>query len=272
MKREFPKRFCQALRKAFYKGELQFGGDAELAHLQSPAEFERWLRPWENISWIVRCGDSWDRTKMDHGPEATLKVIEYLANYVGRVALSDSRILDIDGDRVLFKYKDYRDNNQQKAEWIEGVKLIHRFLQHLLPPRFRHIRHYGWMGPRVKPEKRDFIRQYHGLEALESAESGEQNEEPDEAAREEEERTQTCRFCAGDMHLTGRTDRPRVSELLEMPLSRFRQAQAGFTVTLGDRLPQIEAERSGDESAPAIGERAKQIRKQLSALMNSSYL
>ena len=72
-------------------------------------------------------GDSWDRTKMDHGPEATLKVIEYLANYVGRVALSDSRILDIDGDRVLFKYKDYRDNNQQKAEWIEGVKLIHRF-------------------------------------------------------------------------------------------------------------------------------------------------
>ncbi len=272
VKREFPKRFCQALRKAFYNGELQFGGDAELAHLQSPAEFERWLRPWENISWIVRCGDSWDRTKMDHGPEATLKVIEYLANYVGRVALSDSRILDIDGDRVFFKYKDYRDNNQQKAEWIEGVELIHRFLQHLLPPRFRHIRHYGWMGPRVKPEKRDFIRQYHGLEALESAESGEQNEEPDEAAREEEERTQTCRFCAGDMHLTGRTDRPRVSELLEMPLSRFRQAQAGFTVTLGDRLPQIEAERSGDESAPAMGERAKQIRKQLSALMNSSYL
>ena len=77
---------------------------------------------------------------------------------------------------------------------------------------------------------------------------------------------------AGDMHLTGRTDRPRLSELLAMPLSRFRQAQAGFTVTLGDRLPQIEAERSGDESAPVMGERAKQIRKQLSALMNSSYL
>jgi hypothetical protein len=37
-------------------------------------------------------------------------------------------------------------------------------------------------------------------------------------------------------------------------------------------LPQIEAERSGDESAPVMGERAQQIRKQLSALMNSSYL
>ncbi len=79
-------------------------------------------------------------------------------------------------------------------------------------------------------------------------------------------------WITGSMHPTGSTCRPRGYELLEMPLSRFRQAQAGFTVTLGDRLPQIEAERSGDESAPAIGERAKQIRKQLSALMNSSYL
>lgn len=97
-----------------------------------------------------------------------------------------------------------------------------------------------------------------------------QDEANGAAAREEEVRTQTCRFCSGDMHLTGRTVRPRVSEILAMPLSRFRQAQAGFTVTLGDRLSQIEAQRCDDESAPAMGERAKQIRKQLSALMNSS--
>jgi hypothetical protein len=270
VRREFPKRFCKALRKAFKEGELQFDGDAELEHLQSPAEFDRWLKPLENMSWIVRCGDSWDRRKADFGPEATAKVVQYLANYVGRIALSDSRILDIQGDRVLFQYKDYRDNNQQKTEWIEGVELIHRFLQHLLPPGFRHIRRYGWMGPRVKPEKRDFIRSYHGLDDVQSSES--QDETDGEAARAEEVCTQTCRFCSGDMHLTGRTVRPRVSELLAMPLSRFRQAQAGFTVTLGDRLPQIEAQRCGDESAPVMGERAKQIRRQLSALMNSSYL
>jgi hypothetical protein len=249
---------------------LQFGGDPQLAHLGSPVAFEQWLEPWENMSWIVRCGDNWDRRQADFGPDATEKVVRYLANYVGRVALSDSRILDIQGDQVLFQYKDYRDNNQQKETWIEGVELIRRFLQHLLPPGFRHIRRYGWMGPRVKPEKRAFIRSYHGLDDVPSSES--QDETDDEAAREEEGRTQTCRFCAGDMHLTGRTERPRVSELLQMPLSRFRQAQAGFTVTLGDRLPQIEAERSGDERAPTMGVRAQQIRKQLSALMNSSYL
>ena len=98
VRREFPKRFCKALRKAFQKGELQFDGDPQLAHLRSPAQFERWLEPLENISWIVRCGDNWDRRKADFGPEATAKVVRYLANYVGRIALSDSRILDIDGD------------------------------------------------------------------------------------------------------------------------------------------------------------------------------
>ena len=135
VRREFPKRFCQALRKAYYRGELQFGGDAKLTHLQSSAEFEQWLEPLENMSWVVRCGDNWDRRQADFGRDATEKVVRYLANYVGRIALSDSRILDIQGDQVLFQYKDYRDDNQQKDQWIEGVELIHRFLQHLLPPR-----------------------------------------------------------------------------------------------------------------------------------------
>ncbi len=81
-----------------------------------------------------------------------------------------------------------------------------------------------------------FLRQYHGLAHAETEKADEETDEANLAVKEPE-RAQTCRFCAGDMHLTGSTDRPRVSEILEMPLSHFRQAQAGFTVTLGDRLP-----------------------------------
>ena len=274
VRRVFPRRFCKALRKAYDQDKLQFTGDPELAHLQSPSEFEQWLAPWENRTWVVRCGDSWDRRQADFGPDATMKVVGYLANYVGRIALSDSRILDIDGDRVLFKYKDYRDHNQQKGTWIEGVELIHRFLQHLLPPRFRHIRCYGWMAPRVKPEKRAFIRQYHGLDAPEPEE-----EEPDAAcdaaladADDEEARTQTCRFCRGQMTLSETTVRPRVPEVMDMPLRRFRRAQVGVRITLGDKLPQIEAECRGDASTPDLGERFQEIKRQLIALMSSGSL
>ena len=92
------------------------------------------------------------------------------------------------------------------------------------------------------------------------------------APLEEPERTQTCRFCTGSMHVTGRTLRPRVSDLLDMPLTCFRQAQAGAIVTLGAKLPQILAERSSDESLPPIRERAAEIMRQLSPLPTSGYL
>jgi hypothetical protein len=74
------------------------------------------------------------------------------------------------------------------------------------------------------------------------------------------------------MRVTGRTVRPRLYELMEMPLESFRQARAGFTVILGDKLPEIEAERSGDESAPVMGKWAQEIRRQLIALTASGYL
>ena len=164
MSAEFPKRFCQALRKAYYRGELQFGGDAKLTHLQSSAEFEQWLEPLENMSWVVHAATTGivarptsveTPRKRSFGTSPTTWAALH-SRTAGSWTSTD--------DRVLFRYKDYRDDNQQKDQWIEGVELIHRFLQHLLPPRFRHIRYYGWMGPRVKPEKRDFIRSYHGLD------------------------------------------------------------------------------------------------------------
>jgi len=55
----------------------------------------------------------------------------------------------------------------------------------------------------------------------------------------------------GAWKVAGRTDRPRVYELMEMPRERLREAQAGFTITLCDRLPRIEAERRGDDQSDA---------------------
>ncbi len=131
----------------------------------------------------------------------------------------------------------------------------------------------GASSPRVNPAGREFVRRHHHLEDPESTERKDQDDEQDEASLdEEEERTQTCRFCSGTMRSTHITTRPRVSGILEMPLSRFRRAQAGLRVTLGAGLARIEAERSGDGSVPAMSVRAQQIRMQLCALVNSSYL
>ena len=267
----FPQRFCQALCQAYDQGQLQFQGDAELRHRESPAAFKRWLEPLENMPWIIRCPEVWDRRRANHGLEETIKVIEYLANYANRIALSDSRILDIVGDWVLFRYKDYRDGDQQKTKWIEGVELIHRFLRHLLPAKMHHIRRYGWLGRRTKQEQLQWLRQYHGLANGEPA-APQAKTDKAELALEEQERTQTCRFCTGRMQQTGSTLRPRVSEVMNLPLSCLRQAQAGVRVTLGQQLPQILAERSGHEPLPFSPDRAEDIRRQLNSLLTSGYL
>ena len=112
---------------------------------------------------------------------------------------------------------------------------------------------------------------YHGVVDPEPEEEGKENDEVDGEV-EESERTQTCRFCTGTMHLTGRTFRPRVSDILVMPLSRFRRAQAGAIVTLGRRLPRVLAARRGDKSLPPIRKRVAEILRQLNALPTSGHL
>ena len=78
------------------------------------------------------------------GPESTL---EYLARYAYRVAIGDRRILAVSDGGVTFEYKDYRDGGVNKSMTLGGVEFVRRYAQHVLPYRFVHIRHYGFLAP-----------------------------------------------------------------------------------------------------------------------------
>ena len=72
-------------------------------------------------------------------------VLRYLAAYVFRVAISDSRILSVRDDHVTFSYR--RGNNARPRRMTLHVfEFIRRFLQHVLPRGFMKIRYYGFMG------------------------------------------------------------------------------------------------------------------------------
>ena len=66
--------------------------------------------------------------------------------------------------------------------------------------------------------------------------------------------------------------RPTVSEVMAMPLSRLRQAQAEVRVTLGPQFMQMEAEGSGNDAPPAARDTAVETRRRLSSLLTSGYL
>jgi hypothetical protein len=165
---------------------------------------------------------------------------------------------------VLFSYKDYRDGDQQKRVWIEGVKLIHNFLQHQLPRGMQHIRRYGWMARRAHNDKLEFLREYFSPHDEQACPA-----EPAPMPLEEEDAKKPCRFCDGPMYEIKSALRPTVPELLAMPLAAFHHAQAGARVTLGERLPEIQAQRPGDPAKRAL---ATEIQRQISDLAVLGFL
>jgi len=75
----------------------------------------------------------------------------YLAPYIFRVALSNKRILSCKDGKVTFLYKDSKaKEHKMRRVTLPAEKFIHRFLQHVLPFRFRKVRHFGLFSPHKK--------------------------------------------------------------------------------------------------------------------------
>jgi len=76
------------------------------------------------------------------GPE---QVLNYLANYTHRVALSNRRIVAVNEQEqtVTFTWRDYRQNGTVKALTLGAREFLRRFTMHILPAGLVRIRHYG---------------------------------------------------------------------------------------------------------------------------------
>jgi len=73
-------------------------------------------------------------------------VLNYLARYVFRIAITNGRLLSMDESHVTFRYKD-RKTDQWKTERVEGVQFLRRFLFHVLPKGLHKVRYYGLWHP-----------------------------------------------------------------------------------------------------------------------------
>jgi len=87
--------------------------------------------------WVVNC------LYWGQGEKA---VLEYLARYVFRVAVTNRRIVAMDEETVTFRWKD-RDAGCWRTCRVAGQEFIRRFLQHVLPQGFHKVRYYGLWNP-----------------------------------------------------------------------------------------------------------------------------
>ncbi len=72
-------------------------------------------------------------------------MIEYLARYTHRIAISNHRLLHVDDEAVTLRYKDYRSRRSRSLTLPLG-EFTRRFLLHVLPKGFVRIRHYGFLA------------------------------------------------------------------------------------------------------------------------------
>lgn len=150
----FRGKFLSGLKAAYANGELKFPG--KTSPYAVSAAFKKLLDTLYKKDWVVY-------TKKPFKNSGA--IIKYLARYTHSTAISNERIVKIEAHKVLFGYKDYKDNAKRKIMALEGEEFIRRFLLHVLPSGFMRIRYYGLFAMRQR--KRDLLKCKKALEIRE---------------------------------------------------------------------------------------------------------
>lgn len=141
LSRRFRGRMVAGLRQAASRGEL--------GRVTREGEIDALLERLMAHEWVVY-------TK--HCLQHTATVVDYLARYTHRIAITNARILAVDNRQVTLRYKDYRDGERHKILCLEGEEFVRRFLMHVLPKGLMRIRHFGFLANRGRRDKLERIR------------------------------------------------------------------------------------------------------------------
>jgi hypothetical protein len=196
LSRLFHRLFLEKLSVAYNAGRLQFFADQ--AALAEPAAFNTCLAALRKVEWVVYAKRPFG------GPDA---VLAYLSRYTHRIAIANNRLVAFDGERVTFKWKDYRTKADARYKLMtldptgqaRGLKahdeFIRRFLIHVLPSGFHRIRHYGLLANANRADNIALARQLLGV-----PDPGPTSAESDRAdGGQQQDEWNTCPCCGGRM-------------------------------------------------------------------------
>jgi hypothetical protein len=155
LSRLFRRLFLDQLRRAFDTGALHFYGQLEL--LADAQAFAAFLAPAAQAEWVVYAKPPFGDAR---------HVLDYLGRYTHRVAISNNRLMRFDGDAVTFQWKDYKHGAAHKTMTLAADEFIRRFLLHVLPDGFKHIRSYGLLANRHRAARLATCRRLLGVVVL----------------------------------------------------------------------------------------------------------
>jgi len=141
LSRVFRGKFVAGLQRLFRQKKLGFHGN--LKYLSQPIPFHAFLRQLFRQDWVVYA-------KPPFGGPAY--VLQYLARYTHRVAISNHRLVSLADGQVTFRWKDYAHGHKKRRMTITADEFLRRFLLHVLPRGFVRIRHFGFLSARRRRE------------------------------------------------------------------------------------------------------------------------
>ena len=203
LSRVFRGKFLEHLRRAYDRGQLSFHGS--LAKYRSAAVFRRLITQAFGQEWVVYAKPPFG------GPE---RVLKYLARYTYRVAISNQRLLSMEGDRVTFEWKDYAHGQVRKTMTLAAREFIRRFLLHVLPARFVRIRQYGFLANCQRQAKLEVCRRLLDVAHVpEPTPVCQADVKPDPSGDEPADRCPNCG--AGRLRIVETTARPTTRRIFE---------------------------------------------------------
>lgn len=146
LSRVFRGKFLAALQQAIHAGALPRD---PAASVQCQRTREHGLRAHD---WVV-----YAKTPLA-GPAA---VLDYLSRYTHRTAIGNERLLGIEEGCVRLRVRN--DGAHRRTIAVDGCEFVGRLLQHVLPPGFKRIRHYGLLAPAAKQQRLARARMLLGM-------------------------------------------------------------------------------------------------------------
>lgn len=133
----FRGKFVAGLKRLFRRNQLRFFGACQT--LSGQKAFAAFLRALFRDEWVVYAKRPFG------GPQ---HVLQYLARYTLRVAISNHRLLEVTDQEVTFRWKDYAHGSKQRALRLPHEEFLRRFLQPVRPTGFPRIRYFGFLANR----------------------------------------------------------------------------------------------------------------------------
>lgn len=144
-------KYRDGLKRLHTEQALRFTGAT--FDLEAPRAFKQFIKRVCPKKWIVYAKAPFG------GPEQTLS---YLGRYTHRVAISNHRLLDMQGDQIRFTFRNRQQGDRMETAQLDAHTFIKRFLRHVLPSGFVRVRHYGLLANRCKAYTLPLCRQALG--------------------------------------------------------------------------------------------------------------